>query len=309
MLAAPPFVAMPVLKRLRVVGPSPALVARMKSMLFDALVDDLSPDSWAAVARALRYGSMQLVEDLVVGTSDALTRAWSDRLVAVVRDAYEHAANTELARVKSGIRVVLTKAAPDRLMERGAEQRAARPKNRFVDVPHSDAFIRQKAAALVVRVSRDQRQAIREQLLARYSNERRPETLVRDLKQVVGLDPRRAKALRSFEDKLRESGTKNVVAQVDRYRGELLQNRAETIARTESSAIENKARQEAWEIAVDEGALPIDAEQEWVATPEACPDCQALDGMRVGIGEDFPRGLSGPPAHPSCCCGVVVRSF
>lgn len=296
---------MPVLKRARVVGPSPSLVRRMKNMLFDALVDDLSPDSWAAVARALRYGSMQLVEDLIVGTGDSLTRAWSDRLVAVVRDAYEHAANTELARVKSGMRLTLANVSK-------AKRKVDSGKNRFVDVPHSDVFIRQRSADLVVRVSHDQRQAIREQLLARYNKDRRPETLVRDLKQVVGLDPRRVKALRNFEDKLRATpGARDVAAQVERYRKELLQNRAETIARTESATIENQAKFEAWDIAMDEGALPTDAEYEWVASADACPTCEELDGERVPVGEAFPSsgGPALPPLHPNCYCTLVLRSF
>lgn len=296
---------MPVLKRARVVGPSPSLVRRMKNTLLAALVDDLSPDSWAAVARALRYGSMQLVEDLIVGTGDSLTRAWSDRLVAVVRDAYESAANAELARVKSGMRLTLANVSK-------AKRKVDSGKNRFVDVPHSDAFIRQRSADLVVRVSQDQRQAIREQLLARYNKDRRPETLVRDLKQVAGLDPRRAKALRNFEDNLRASpGARDVAAQVERYRKELLQNRAETIARTESATIENQAKFEAWDVAMDEGALPTDAEYEWVASADACPTCEELDGERVPVGEAFPSsgGPALPPLHPNCYCTLVLRSF
>ncbi|MCC6808705.1 MAG: hypothetical protein IT381_14870 [Deltaproteobacteria bacterium] len=307
------FVALNV-KKARAIGPSPSLVARMKSMLAAALVDDLSPESWSAVARALKYGSTQLVEDLIVGTGESLTRAWGERFVAAVRDAYEHAANTELARVKSGVRIFLSKAAPDRLMERGEAMRAERKPgktNRFTGVPHSDEFIRRQAASLVVRVSRDQRQAIRESLLARYSKERRPETLVRDLKQTIGLDPRRAKALRNFEDQLRASGSKNVVTQVERYRKELLQNRAETIARTESAVVEGQAKFEAWNIAVDEGAVPVDAEMEWVSSADACGACAFLDGERVPVGDAFPSSIGPalPPLHPNCGCTLVLRSF
>jgi hypothetical protein len=186
-----------------------------------------------------------------------------------------------------------------------------RTKNRFPGVPHSDEFIRERAASLVVQVSRDQRQAIRDAIQTRYTRERRPETLVRDLRNTVGLDPRRARALRTFEDKLRESGAKNVSAQVDRYREKLLQNRAETIARTESVAVENQARMEAWDIAMDAGELPADAEQEWVSTGEACPRCQELDGVRVPVGEAFPSSLGPalPPLHPNCYCTCHQRSM
>ncbi len=277
-------------------------VAALARTIQEALVDDLSPDSWQAVVRALEYGSMQLVEDLIVGSGESLTRAWSDRFVLALGGAYETIANAELAKTRSGMRVVL--------FQKAKWKSPIDPtRNRFTSVPHNDTFIRQQAASLIVRVSRDQRQAIREQLMARYSRERRPETLIRDLKLTVGLDPRRTRALRNYEDKLRESGAKNVAAMVDRYRKDLLQSRAETIARTESSAIENRAKQEAWSIAADEGAIPSDAEQEWVAHEDACPTCDELDGMRVAVGDTFPGGLAGPPAHPSCFCGLVLRSF
>lgn len=275
------------------------IVRAVAAMVEDALVEDLSPESWQAVARALDYGSMQLVEDLILG--EGFVRLWSDRFVRALGGSYEAIANDELRRVRSGVRVAL--------YEKAKKKPVDSTLNRFPRVPHSDAFIRQQAASLVVRVTRDQRQAIREQLVARYSRERRPETLVKDLKNIIGLDPRRAKALRRFEDQLREKKTKDVASKVERYRKELLQNRAVTIARTESSAIENEAKRAAWAIAVDEGVLPIDAEQEWVANADACPACEDRDGDRVAVGDLFPGGLAGPPAHPSCYCGLVLRSF
>jgi hypothetical protein len=180
-------------------------------------------------------------------------------------------------------------------------------------VPHSDEFIRTRAADLVVRVSREQRTAIRETILERYTREKKPETLVRDLRSIVGLDPRRARALRSFEKELRAKGAKNVASQVERYKQTLLRNRAETIARTESVSIENAARVEAWDIADDAGDLGENAEMEWVSTGEACPRCQEMDGQRAAVGEEFSSTSEGsiayPPLHPNCYCVVVLRSF
>ncbi len=279
-----------------------AVLARLARGLKEALVNDLSPDSWRQVIAAVNRGELHLVERIILGhEDDTLAPEWADRFVSVLGGTYEAAANAELARVGYRGKVELY-------------QKAAKPKrtrNRFPGVPHSDEFIRATAADLVVRVSREQRLAIREALMARYTNERRPETLVRDLRNVVGLDPRRARALRSFEDKLREDKARDVGAQVERYRERLLQNRAETIARTESVAVENQARFEAWDIAADAGQIPADAEQEWVSSNDACPVCDELDGVRVPIGEAFPssHGPVLPPAHPNCMCVLTLRSF
>lgn len=79
--------------------------------------------------------------------------------------------------------------------------------------------------------------------------------------------------------------------------------RAEVIARTESMMAANQGQREAWAQAADEGLLPVDAQREWIATSEACPECDALDGEVVGLDEQYPNdGGDGPPAHPNCRC-------
>jgi hypothetical protein len=280
-----------------------ATIARMKSALAQVLVNDLSPESWRAVIAALERGDLLAVENLMLGDERAMSEAWGERFVQAFGGTYTQAANAELARVGAGMSIELYRKA----------DKPKRSKNRFPGVPHNDDFIRSQAAALVVSVSRDQRQAIRETLLARYNRRVRLETTVRDLRNVVGLDPRRARALRTFEDQLRTAGARGVDAQVQRYKTELVRNRAETIARTESVAIENQARIEAWDIAIDSGALPSDAEQEWVSSSDPCQWCQAMDGQRVPVGEAFQSERYGevfqPPLHPNCLCLVVLRSF
>ncbi len=38
--------------------------------------------------------------------------------------------------------------------------------------------------------------------------------------------------------------------------------------------------------------------------PGACPICEDLDGVVVGIDEQFPGGFDAPSAHPGCRCSV-----
>ncbi len=288
---------------------SSASIALFTREMVQALTHDLDPSDWQKVIAHIERGDMLGVENAILGsnhTADHLNNAWSDRFVRALSNTYTGIANHQLRRV--GTRMSLE------LYQKGEVSKApAKSKNRFPGVPHNDSFIRGKAAKLVVSVSRDQRQAIREALLARFNRRTHPETLVRDLKNTIGLDPRRARALRNFEDQLREQKVKNVDAQVERYKAELVQSRAQTIARTETVSIETEAKQQAWSIAMDAGDVPEEAEQEWVSSSDPCPDCQAMDGQRVPVGEPFQSEkygpVNGPGLHPNCVCDVILRSF
>jgi hypothetical protein len=272
----------------------------MRSELVSALVPELPTETWQEIVRALAQGRVDLVERLILGSQYEMSEEWGERFVRALGATYTSAANIELARVGSRTTIELFR-------------KAAKPrdKNRFPAVPHDDAFIRRQAAKLVVGVSRDTRTAIREALIARYNNTKKPETLVRDLRNTIGLDPRRAKALRSFEDKLREQGVKGIDGKVERYRDALIRARAEAIARTESVAIENQARIEAWSIGLDSGAISEEAEMEWVSNGDPCEHCEDLDGERVPIGEMLESTHYGqvahPPLHPTCYCMVVLK--
>lgn len=81
------------------------------------------------------------------------------------------------------------------------------------------------------------------------------------------------------------------------------ETRADVIARTESMMAANQGQREAWAQAADEGLLSADVQREWIATSEACPECDALDGEVVGLDEEYPNdGGDGPPLHPNCRC-------
>jgi len=82
--------------------------------------------------------------------------------------------------------------------------------------------------------------------------------------------------------------------------------RAEVIARTESMRAANVGQREAWDQAVDNGLLSQNVRREWIATSEACPICEGLDGQQIGLDEEYEddngEAYDGPPAHPNCRC-------
>lgn len=78
---------------------------------------------------------------------------------------------------------------------------------------------------------------------------------------------------------------------------DLTRSRAETIVRTATNTISNRARQEFFKDNADVFRSLV-----WVATLDSrtCPFCGALDGRRFKV-DQGPR----PPAHPNCRCTMV----
>jgi hypothetical protein len=106
---------------------------------------------------------------------------------------------------------------------------------------------------------------------------------------------------------------------VDRYQERMLQNRARTIARTESLRATNVGVSEAWRQAIADrkvdGAL---VRKRWVLSAAACPVCVAINKAQpkrgIPLEESFanPKGLAPvkvPPEHPSCRCTHFVRLY
>ncbi len=83
--------------------------------------------------------------------------------------------------------------------------------------------------------------------------------------------------------------------------------RAEMIARTEVMDAANEGLAQSWSQAQEEGLLPADAKKEWIATSDACPECEEVDGEVVPIDDDFSVG-DDPPLHPNCRCTMGIAA-
>ncbi|MEQ1663182.1 MAG: phage portal protein [Thiobacillus sp.] len=47
------------------------------------------------------------------------------------------------------------------------------------------------------------------------------------------------------------------------------------------------------------------AKKQWLTAPDCCDECHEIDGMVVGIDDEFPGGVQGAPLHPNCGCDVL----
>lgn len=136
------------------------------------------------------------------------------------------------------------------------------------------------------------------------------------IREVIGLDDRRAGALAKYAAKLEAKGVpeKQRLAKIAAESRRKLQSRGLAVSRTESVRAASIAQDMIWERALSEGQMPDVWEQEWVASPNAfnpekCPSgvCKGLHHKRAPIGGEFRPGVKGPPIHPHCGCARRLR--
>jgi hypothetical protein len=144
----------------------------------------------------------------------------------------------------------------------------------------------------------------------------------RELRQIVGLHSRWARAVLNFDEKNFTAMVKAGVSSEDartrtdnltkKYRDKLIRRRAEMIARTEVQQAQNYGRQASWEASDRAGLVDAASMKEWRTAPrgssygEPCDECAAMRGTRVPWNGSFANGDVMPPAHPHCRCTAVL---
>lgn len=167
---------------------------------------------------------------------------------------------------------------------------------------------------LITRVTEAQVLAARAALLEYVVTEAlTPFELAKRLRHFIGLTERYANAvLRLERDLVAEGLARDVVAkQVEKYAEFLHKVRAENIARTELSFGYNHGQLEAIGQAREDGWLLGDVYKKWNTTGQSgrvCEECEAMDGEEVRENETFSAGVSAPPLHPSCGCGLSYET-
>ena len=170
-----------------------------------------------------------------------------------------------------------------------------------------------RSSSLIVAITDQQRNAVRDLVRTVVAGGGTTDSVQKHIRQVVGLDPRRASALANFALYTTAHATQTPKGQaaaqraIDRYRQRLLRSRAEVIARTEVLTSMNQGQQEAWIEAKNRGEIGAGLVKRWIVTPDdrLCPYCAPLHGQQVQVDQPFktPYGdKMTPPAHPQCRC-------
>lgn len=187
--------------------------------------------------------------------------------------------------------------------------------------PEAVAWAGTHAGDLIQGIGDDALAAVRQLVGRAFVDGIPPAEMARFIREIIGLDARRATALYNYRKGLELAGlSPGKIAQlVDKYAAKLLRDRALTIARTETIRAANMGQQLTWVGAAKEGLLdPKRVERVWIVTPDdrLCERCAGMGGKRVGLLDDPFVEMKGgvvietvevPPLHPRCRCAVGLK--
>jgi hypothetical protein len=185
-------------------------------------------------------------------------------------------------------------------------------------------YAQERVGQLIVEVTEQMRETVRQTIAAAERGEMTYQGAALELQKTIPLTTRDANAVTKYTEKqfqrFMRQGLSEAKARVKaqnmsaKYAAKLLDSRTRTIARTEIIDASMSGRYIGWEAGVTAGYISNDSVKEWIAEPDACPICSALDGKLIGWNQEweFPEGVTAgstnrmPPAHPNCRCSVVI---
>lgn len=202
--------------------------------------------------------------------------------------------------------------------------------------PETIKFLDSYSFPLIQQLSENTTDAIRDVITEAFQNGGHPYEQARQIKTFIGLTANQAKAVSNYRKALSNSDTLNQAlnrslrdgrfdpaiqramrnnaglssAQIDRmvarYQERYIQYRAQSIARSESVRASNKGQRALWQQARTKGLLDAEVLRTWIVSGDdrTCDLCDSLDGMEVGLDEEFAPGIEDPgDAHTDCRCG------
>ena len=176
--------------------------------------------------------------------------------------------------------------------------------------PNALKWIEQYAADEIVAITDSQREAVKEIVLAGYRDGITYQEQARMIRQIVGLDPRRAIAVTNLENRLRKKGKfseDQIAKKSAKYAKRLLNQRARTIAVQEAVTAAAQGFYETTKGAVGRGILdPQKYAGYRIVTGDErlCPQCSALAGETRELPDGvYPStGSHTPKVHVLCRC-------
>jgi hypothetical protein len=291
---------------------------RKLAAAFDELVNDLAD----AVPRARLEAA---VEDRDADAALALLprpnaedkrlrvpwQTFEKRLAEIFGSVIEQSGKNEAAKL-TGRKVEKAKRPKD-------EERASFRFDFSLDNPYSQKWIREHVGDLIKSFSDEAVAALRSMLATAFEQGTPPREFARKLldEGMIGLLQRDADAVdrRLILSLSRGMSPEEATRQASDYADQLLRERAELIARTETIAAEAEGVANSWRVAQDAGLVGDNAERVWIAataSDRTCPICMGLDDKRAPLDEPFEgddgENYDNPPAHPGCRCTIgLVR--
>lgn len=313
-----------------------------------SIVDSINPSQFRQIWETSQ-SAQDVLDRLDILRDDSEDQTWSD-IADKMADAYERVVQEsgehEAKEIndKLGTRFGFTAKAPveGEIVEKKAKPKPklrAKPQERestsaraFTEagtrrltglvVPvntYSQQWMKQRSLELVKQgMRKGQREVVGRVLSESFDRGLRAESVYSEIKANIGLTDRDYDAVLNRRELLSAQGYNKdeIEAAVDKYRDKLLGQRAERIARTETSYAQAAGRRDMWR-SVTEGGYAAGVERVWVSAPETsnkgapCNGCLALDGATAsvdGMYDSVEYGMiEGPPAHPNCMCTETLQ--
>lgn len=185
-----------------------------------------------------------------------------------------------------------------------------------LDDPNAIKWIQDYAAADIVQISDASRAALREIIERGYIEGIPPEQQARQIRPLIGLDSRRAKAVDNYRQALLKKGTAldKIQSLTAKYAARLLKQRAETIAINEATEASARGGYESTADAVRRGILnPAVYEAFRIVTNDdrLCPICAAAEGESRTLpdGQYASTGSVIAKMHTRCRCVEGLREI
>ncbi|PWK07506.1 XkdF-like putative serine protease domain-containing protein [Tumebacillus permanentifrigoris] len=279
--------------------------------------DDTQPPDWLALQEIADLHSPELIKAFI----DAVKKTQSDTVLEKVEAAFS---TGDVKAVEASINwKTLTKELErtvQPVLQKVAEQaaRAEVPvtsKKIGVEVafkqtnPLAQRWASEKCGELIVQVTEETKQATRQIIEHAFEKGGHPRESAKLIVDHIGLTEADAKRVVEARTDLLNSGatSEQADAKVEALSRDLLEQRAENIARTETINASNNGQNLLWEQAREDGYLDDNLfMKEWIATPgdRTCPTCMAMNGKRAPIDGEFANGLKCPTLHPRCRCAM-----
>lgn len=191
----------------------------------------------------------------------------------------------------------------------GIQKASARVSTAFnATNPHAVAWAEKHAARLVVDVTQSTRDGIRTLVRDAFVKQIPPRTLAKQIRVLIGPTKQQIGAIIRQRDRWIADGLSadTIQSRLARAGATAIRDRALTIARTETMFASNSGQLAAWGQARSEGLIDSELVKEWIITPDSalCEICAPLEGMQVGMDDDFPGGVQNPPLHVNCRCAA-----
>ena len=286
------------------------------------------PEFWQILHQIADAEAERMIQDVLAAMDAAQRQVAMEELLAAVEAGDVHAAMQAIGWEVNGP-LLLDKALRPHLelvfADAAQAMQAYLPEDAALGIsfdltnPRAVEWAKANAARLVTEVSTETRDAIRDTISRAISGDLGPSQAAQQIRDRIGLTTRQAQAVANLETRLTEAGTSadTIATAAARYTRQLLNYRAELIARTETITSANAGQQELWLQGVEQGLIdPHAARRHWLVTPDdrldqaICAPIPSMNPRGVGLTEPFqtPVGpLMHPVAHPQCRCAMSLE--